>query len=492
MSKIVCNLELNSNKIFFIRINITYSPQKQDVMNGSSYRSKHIDVHKQEIERAIEQKDWMRLKHIISKWQAPDIADLLREIEPDARIIIFRLLPNQLQSDVFSELDNYMQEDLLKQMKERTIKQVLMELEPDERTQVFEDLPPDLTRKLLNMLEPDERREALKLLGYPESSVGRLMTPDYIALKKHWTIQKALNHIRQWGKDAETINMVYVIDDDWKLLDDIPIRRIILADPGQSVEDIMDYHFVYVNVTADQEEAIKLFDKYDLVALPVTDNEGHLLGIVTVDDIIDALHEEQTEDFMKFSAIETKPAELDYMTRLKDIPLSKIYKSRITWLLALLVMDLITGGIIQGFENTIAKYVVLVTFLPVLVDTSGNAGSQSATLLIRALALGTVQMRDWLKLIGRELLVALALGITMGVGISIMGIVRGKSWKIAEVVVIAMIVNVVVGSLIGVVLPFIFTKLKKDPATASTPLITTLADIIGTAIYLGIATVMLS
>ena len=431
------------------------------------------------------------LKDVISTWHAADIADLFREIDVKDCAMILRLLPQKLQSEVFSCLDSDIQEAILKSLANEHIKSIIMELEPDDRTELFEEMPPELTRKLINLLSPEEKKIALQLLGYPKDSVGRLMTPDYVALKDHWTVEKAMEHIRKFGKDAETIDMVYVVDDEWHLLDDIPIRRLILANPKQTVRSIMDHQSVSIVANSDQEEAIKIFEKYDLVALPVTDSEGHLLGIVTVDDIIDALREEQTEDFTKFSAIEPKHVGLDFITRLKEVPLRKIFRARITWLLTLLIMDLITGGIIQGFENTIAKYVVLVTFLPVLIDTAGNAGSQSATLVIRALALGTVKLRDWAYLLGKELLVAGALGVTMGLGISIMGIIRGRSILIAQVVVLAMIINVIVGSLIGVLLPFIFIKLKKDPATASTPLITTLADIIGTGIFLGIAYLML-
>jgi len=444
-----------------------------------------------EVEELIKNKRWRVLKDIISTWHAADIADLFREIDAKDRAIILRLLSQKLQSEVFSYLDSDIQEGILKSLANDHIKSIIMELEPDDRTELFEEMPPELTRKLINLLSPEERKVALQLLGYPEDSVGRLMTPDYVALKDYWTVEKAMEHIRKFGKDAETIDMVYVVDDKWHLLDDILIRRLILANPDQTVRSIMDHECVSITANSDQEEAIKVFEKYDLVALPVTDSEGHLLGIVTVDDIIDTLREEQTEDFTKFSAIKADNVGLDFITRIKEVPLRKIFRARIAWLFTLLIMDLITGGIIQGFEETIAKYVVLVTFLPVLVDTAGNAGSQSATLVIRALALGTVKMRDWAYLLGRELLVAGALGVTMGLGISIMGIIRGRSILIAQVVVLAMIINVIVGSLIGVLLPFIFIKLKKDPATASTPLITTLADIIGTGIFLGIAYLML-
>ncbi|MCD6079843.1 MAG: magnesium transporter [Candidatus Omnitrophica bacterium] len=451
----------------------------------------HICLLKPGIEKLIKNKDWKAIKEAISILHPSDIADLFEELDIKYSVVLLRLLPSQLQSEVFSELDSELQLQILNNLTAEDVKSIITELDPDDRTELFEDLPPRLTRKLLNILPPEERKEALQLLGYPENSVGRLMTPDYVALKKNWTVDKAIEHIRRYGKDAETINMVYVVDEGWHLIDEIPIRRLILADKNQTVESLMDYHFVSIDVNADQEEAIKLFEKYNLVALPVTDSQGHLLGIVTVDDIIDAIREEQTEDFTRFSAIKTKAVDLDLFTRLREIPLRKIFRARITWLFFLLIMDLIVGGIIQGFQETIAKYVVLVSFLPVLVDTAGNAGSQAATLVIRALALGTVKLKDWAFLLGRELLVAGALGTAMGAGISIMGIVRGKSIAIAQVVVLAMIVNVIVGSLIGVLLPFIFTRFKKDPATASTPLITTLADIFGTAIYLGIAYLML-
>lgn len=444
-----------------------------------------------EVKKLIKNKHWRVLKEVISTWHASDIADLFREIDAKDCALILGLLPQKLQAEVFSYLDSDIQEEILKSLASDHIKSIIMELEPDDRTELFEEMPPKLTRKLINLLSPEERKVALQLLGYPEDSVGRLMTPDYVALKDYWTVEKAMKHIRKFGKDAETIDMVYVVDDKWHLLDDIPIRRLILANPEQTVRSIMDHKFISITTNSDQEEAIKVFEKYDLVALPVTDLEGHLLGIVTVDDIIDTLREEQTEDFTKFSAIEADSVGLDFITRIKEVPLRKIFRARIAWLFTLLIMDLITGGIIQGFEETIAKYVVLVTFLPVLVDTAGNAGSQSATLVIRALAVGTVKIGDWAYLLGRELLVAGALGVAMGFGISIMGIIRGRSILIAQVVVLAMIINVIVGSFIGVLLPFMLTKAKKDPATASTPLITTLADIIGTGIFLGIAYLML-
>ena len=444
-----------------------------------------------EIKELIKTKKWEKVKQKLTELLIPDIADILRKSNGNETLFILRLLSAQKQSEVFSELDLKTQLHLIETVDDKELKQIIEELNPDERTDLFETLSPKLTQRLLNLISNDKKKEILKFLGYPENSVGRLMTTEYVAIKINWTIKKAVEHIREWGKDAETIDMVYVVDDDWKLLDDIPIRRILLAKEELSVKDIMDHHFVAINVFQDQEDAIKLFRKYNLVALPVIDSEGYFLGIITVDDILDVLQEENTEDFAKLGAVDVDTKDLNFITNLKEVSIKTIYKSRITWLFALLIMDLLTGGIIQSFEETIAKYVVLVTFLPVLVDTAGNAGSQSATLIIRAMALGTVQKKDWLFLLGKELLVATLIGLTMGAGISIMGFIRGKSWVLAMVVVISMIVNVIIGSLIGILLPFIFSKFKKDPATASTPLITTLADIIGTGIFLSIAYLIL-
>ncbi len=443
-----------------------------------------------EIIELIREKNWHALKDVLSLWPAPDIADLIASLKDPDVVILFRLLPRHLQSEVFAEFDPDTQLTLIKNLTDEQVKSLMSELAPDDRTELFEDLPPELIQRALNLLSPEDRRETLLSLGFPENSVGRLLTPDYVAVFSHWTVKQALEHIRKNGVDAETINTVYVVDEKNRLLDDIPLRRVILAAPEEKVESLMDNTVISVEATVDQEEAARIMQRYDLLALPVVNNEGVLLGIATIDDILDVLRDEQTEDITKISGIHPGKIDLTFITKLREVPLRLLYRSRVVWLLTLLIMDLITGGIIHGFSELLAKYVVLVTFLPVLVDTAGNAGSQSATLVIRALAVGTVKIKDWLYLLGKELLISTALGLTMGLGISIMGFIRGGI-KVAPVVVLAMVVNVIVGSAIGISLPFIFTKLRRDPATASTPLITTLADILGTAIYLGFAYLIL-
>ncbi|MBC7190083.1 magnesium transporter [Candidatus Aerophobetes bacterium] len=443
-----------------------------------------------EIRKLIKDRDLVGLKEFLKEAYPSDIAEILEEMPEHEALILFRLLPQEKAADVFAELEPAKQESLLRQFTSQEIKELVLELDPDERTKLFEELPGQLTQKLLDTLPPKQRKKALEILAYPENSVGRLITPNYVSVLPHWTVGEAIEHIRREGKKAQTVDMIYVVDEKGQLLDDIPIKSFIFADPEEKVDSLMDRHFVSIMASEDQEEAVKLVKKYNLVALPVTDSRGVLIGIVTIDDILDVSEEENTEDFQKIAAVTPETGGVGFITNLLEVSLSKLYKMRITWLVVLLFVNIITGGIIGFFEETIVKYVVLVTFLPVLIDTGGNAGAQSATLMVRAIALGNVKLNDWIKLLGKEFLISGALGFTMALGVSVIGIVRG-GLKIALVVSTAMLLNVVIGSTIGMSLPFIFTKLKKDPATASTPLVTTICDIAGTGIYFLIAALFL-
>jgi len=443
-----------------------------------------------EIKELIENKKWYDIKEVLSEWPSPDIADLIESLDDENKIIIFRLLPKDIAAEVLIELGPDTEKKLIEKLTNRQIKEIINELSTDDRTGLFEELPDNVVERLLELLSPEEKNESLSILSYPENSVGRLITTEYLSLKPEWYVEEAIDHIRRVGNDVETIDIAYVVDNKKNLLGLLSIKDILLAKPKTQIKDIMEKEIVFINVMEDQEKAANLMKRYDLSVLPVVDNNNKLIGIVTIDDIVDVIEEEQTEDFTKISSIHANIKELEQITDLLSAPFRKLYKSRIFWLFALLIMDIFTGGIIISFEETIAKYIILTAFLPVLVDTAGNAGSQAATLVIRAMALGTVTAKDWIKLLLKEAIVATLLGISMALGISIMGFIRGGT-KIATVVVISMFVNVFVGSLIGVILPFIFAKLKKDPATASTPLITTFADIFGTAIFLAIAKTIL-
>ena len=385
------------------------------------------------------------------------------------------------QSEVFSELDSTIQEDILANFADRQLKVLINKLDPDDRTSLFEDLPGKLVQKLINFLEKKERLEALELLGYPEDSVGRLMTPEYVAVRPDWSIQQAFHHIKEYGRDAETIDMIYVVDDQWKLLDDIPIRRFILADNDKTVKDIMDYFFVSIEANEDQEHAYNLVKKYNATVLPVVDKEGILLGIVTVDDLIDVGEEEVNEDFQKASAI--SPIEESYYS----VSSLVLYKKRVVWLLILLITDFFSSSIIAHFENAIKAVVALAFFIPVLIDSGGNIAAQSSTLIIRALATGELTVHNWFKVVKKELFIGLMIGITLGLILY----VRGFFWRggpsIGMVVGLSMVAITILSNLLGSVLPIILTKFKLDPAIISSPLLTTVVDSLGLLVYFTLA-----
>jgi len=437
-----------------------------------------------EVEDLIERKDWNALKEALSEIDVHDIAELLENLDEKEAVIVFRLVSKDKASDVFAELDPSLQEYLLKHIVGKELKDLLEDLSPDDRTALFEDLPGRMTQKLLNILPPEERKESLQLLGYPEESVGRLMTPDYVAVRPHWTIEKAIDHIKKRGRDAETINMIYVVDDRWKLVDDIPIRRFLLAEPGQSVADIMDHKFIAINALKDQEEAYQVIKKYNLNVLPVVDGEGILLGIVTVDDILDVIEEEVTEDFQKASAI--VPIEESYYA----VGIGTLYKKRAGWLMLLLVADFLSSSVIAHFQDALQAVIALAFFIPVLIDTGGNIASQSSTLIIRALAMGELTIRKWFSVVKKELVIGLMLGLTLGLVLYI----RSFFWRggptVGMVVGMAMMAISLWANLLGSLLPIVLTRFKLDPAVISSPLLTTVVDSTGLLIYFSLARVV--
>ncbi|MCD7969042.1 MAG: magnesium transporter [Alistipes sp.] len=437
------------------------------------------------IRELIENKSWKLLKQELNLLEPHQAAELITASSDTDGIIIFRLLNRELAKDTFANLELDEQETIIELLASdgRKLSELLNDLDPDDRTAFFEELPGKVSQRLMQMLSASERETATTLLGYPEESIGRLMTPDYVAVKPHFTIKQAFDHIRRYASKSETINIIYVVDDRWNLIDALSIEVLLLADPDCHIEDIMDHRYIALNATDDQEEAVKAFSESDRVALPVIDSSGTLLGIVTVDDVFDVVQEESTEDFQRFGSIS------DAIVNPIKARVGMLYKQRIIWLLALVFMNIFSGALLANFENVIAAVVSLVFFLPLLIDSGGNAGSQSATLMIRAIALGDVQMKDWVKLIGKELAVSLLLGVTMALGVSIIASFRAP--EVVLVVAVTMVLTVMSGSLIGMLLPFVFTKLKLDPATASAPLITSICDILGVFIYFSVATMLL-
>ncbi len=429
----------------------------------------------------IKNEAWASLKTELAKLDVPGIITLIERSNELQSTILFRFLPREEAKNVFHELHPRKQKEIIDGLAHHAtlLTNLMNDMEPDDRTALFEELPGKVAQQLMQLLSVENLQQTTRLLGYPEESIGRLMTPKYVAVKSHFSVEETLQHIRHFGKDAETLGMVYVVDKQWQLVNDLRIRDILLADPEEKIENLIEHKPVVLSAFDDQETAVQVFQDYNRVALPVVDSSNTLLGIVTVDDILDVAEEEQTEDFQRFAAVQ------DAIISPLQATITFLYKKRIGWLMALVVMNVFSGYAMSRFESVIEGMVSLIFFLPLMIDSGGNAGSQSATLMIRALAKGDVHGRDWAYLLGKELAVSLLLGTTMALGVSIVA-----SWRAPDIIpVLALTMTIVVmaGSMIGMLLPFIFTRLRLDPATASAPLITTIADISGVLIYFSMA-----
>ncbi len=424
------------------------------------------------------------LRIFLAAQPAPEIAELITALNASDQILVFRLLPRNLADDVFSLLEYPSQNLLLGNMAQDETRRILSALSPDDRTALFEELPASVLQRLLNLLSDKERKQALSLLSYPKDSVGRLMTNRYVSACEEWTVARTLEHIRAKGNDSETVMMVYITNEKGVLVDDLRLRKLILADPTTLISDLMDRQYVALHSLQDREDAVMVFKKYDLYALPVVDSAGILLGIVTNDDILDVSEAEATEDFHKVVAI--RPLSAGYL----KTPLSTLYRSRMPWLVTLVFVSIFSGAGIAHFDKLIGSFVALVFFLPLLIASGGNAGSQSATLIIRGMALGELTLTDFFKVFWRELLVSLNLGLSMAAAVFLLAWWRGGI-HIGMVAALSMTLIVVTGSLIGMALPFVLRRLKVDPAVASSPLVASLADILGVLIYLGIASALL-
>ena len=447
-----------------------------------------------EIQSLIAERKLSILKEILSDWSPADIADLIIDLSEQEQVIIFRLLSNELAADTFEHLEVETQKELLKAMAQSEVAAILNEMSPDDRTALLEELPSAAAKQLIRLLSADERRIAQTLLGYPENSVGRLMTPDYIAVRPEWTIKETLKFIRENAEDKETLNVVYVIDEKGKLLDDIKLKDFILAEPKEEVADIMDGNFVALNVHDDQEDAVEVFKKYDRIALPVVDKFNVLIGIVTVDDVLDVAEEEATEDIHKLVAVEA------FEEPFPTIPLLEMVKKRAVWLTILFIAQILTAIVMGYFESEISKAIVLSIFIPLIISSGGNSGSQAATLVIRAMAVGEITLNDWWRIMQREILSGLIIGLILG----LLGFLQvallasfstaiGVHWILIGITISISIIGIVLwGTLSGSMLPFILKRLGADPATSSTPLVTTIVDIVGLIIYFTVAIIILS
>jgi magnesium transporter len=452
-----------------------------------------------EIKNLIDSRNFGALREVFEDWPPADVAEVLLDMPEHEQVIIFRVLPHALAADAFEYFDVDAQQQLLRGMAQEQVVGILNEMSPDDRTALLEELPSAAARQLMQLLTPEERRVAQSLLGYPEDSVGRLMTPDFIAVHADWTIKEVLDYVRENGRDSETLNVIYVVDDRGKLLDDLRIREILLQPLASRVSDLMDGNFVALRAGDPQEDALIVFRKYDRTALPVTDSNGVLVGMVTIDDMLDVAEEEATEDIQKFGGMEA--LEEPYMR----VPLLAMVSKRAPWLAVLLVGEMFTATAMAYYETEIAKAVVLAVFLPMIISSGGNSGSQASTLIIRAMALGEVTLQDWWRVMRRELSAGALLGLVLGaIGTarvvlwSVIGQrylhrpVYGEHWgQVAATVGITLVGVVLWGSVAGSMLPFALRRVGLDPATSSAPFVATLVDVTGVILYFSIALLIL-
>jgi len=447
-----------------------------------------------EIRSLIEARNFTGLRELFREWPPADVAEVIVDMPEDDRVIIFRVLPAALAADVFEYLDVDTQQSLLRCMAHEQVAAILNEMSPDDRTALLEEMPSAAARQLIQLLTPEERRIAQALLGYPEGSVGRLMTPDFVSVRENWTVKEVLDYVREHGQDSETLNFIYVVDERGKLIDDLRIRNFLLRPLDTRVDEIMDRNFVHLTVNETQEEALNIFRKYDRAALPVVDSNGALVGIVTQDDMLDVAEEEATEDIQKLGGMEA--LDEPYTT----IPFVRMVKKRATWLILLFLGERLTATAMQGYNSEIERAAILAMFLPLIISSGGNSGSQATTLVIRAMALGELRLRDWFRVVRKELLSGVSLGLILGT----IGFFRITLWQylhifnygpyhwlVAVTVGVALVGVVLWGTLSGAMLPFLLRRCGLDPAASSAPFVATLVDVTGLVIYFNVALVIL-
>lgn len=433
------------------------------------------------------------LRSVLLQWSLQEAADALVQLPVADQASVLRILPTRAAAAVFEYLATPAQRALIPAMSQDDLAALLNDMAPDDRTLFLSELPTYATHELLTLLGPAERAEAERLLAYPADSVGRLMTTEYVAIRAEWTVQHVLDHVRVHGRDSETLNVLYVIDERGALIDDVRARELLIVPVTTRVADILNRRFVALSAADDQRAAIEVFRREDRTALPVLDEHGILIGIVTVDDVLDAAQEMATRDLQRFGGSEA--LEEPYMA----ISTARMIRKRAGWLVVLFLGEMLTATAMGFFEQEMARALVLALFVPLIISSGGNSGSQASTLVIRALALGEVSLRDWWKVARRELAAGLALGGILGTigfsriaGWTLFTDLYGPHWLLVAVTVGLALVGVVLwGALVGSMLPFGLRRLGFDPATSSAPFVATLVDVTGLVIYFSVALAVL-
>ncbi|MCF7907529.1 MAG: magnesium transporter [Candidatus Omnitrophica bacterium] len=439
------------------------------------------------IERLIEEKKYSGIKSLLPR-HPEDIAELISQFSiPAHKLFVFRLVPYSKAVDVFEYLSTEEEEDMLKTLSSQEIRDILNEMSPDDRTELFEEVPAELAKRFINLLSPEERKVAVEFLNYPSESVGRLVTPDFVQLYESMTVAEALSHIREVGIEKETVYHCYVLDNQKRLIGIVSLKKLVLSNPETRISEIMfNKDVIKVTASTDKEVAANIFKRYDLLVLPVVDHNDKLLGIVTFDDLVDVLEEEATEDFERIAAV--VPVEKPYL----EANFFELLWKRSFWLIVLVVLESTSSLVMKNYGGVIQRWIALSFFLPVLIATGGNAGMQSAMMIIRGLTIGDIKVKDFFRVVFRESLLGLSIGLILAlVGLARVFIQEGGDWLLSISVGVAMGITVMFAAVIGASLPIIFRKLKLDPALMSGPLITTIVDVVGVFIYFEIARLIL-
>ena len=447
-----------------------------------------------EIRELIEQRNFSALQRIFNDWLPVDLAELISDLPENEQAVLFRLFPKDVATETFEYLDFDAQQNLLTALTKKHVTHILNSMSADDRSALLEELPGTVVQELLKLLSFKEFKIAKTLLAYAEGSVGRLMSPDYLSVKKDWDINQVLDYIRIYGHESETLNVIYVVDDNGKLKGELLARTLLLSTPDKKVSDIIaEEKIITLTASQDQADALEAFKRYDSVALPVVDSNGYLIGVVTVDDMLDVAEEEETEDIQKFGGIEA--LEEPYI----DLPIPQLIKKRAVWLVILFIGEMLTASAMAFFQDEMAKAIVLATFIPLIMSSGGNSGSQAASLIIRSLSLGEITIRDWWKVMRRELISGLALGCILGaIGVfrvliwaSVLGHLNTQWLYISFTIGISLVGIVMFGTLTGSMLPLLLKRLGLDPAVSSAPFVATLVDVTGIVIYFSVASLIL-
>lgn len=428
---------------------------------------------------------YAKLKEEINEENAPNLAEFFEEIPEDKRILVFRLLTKDNAAETFAYMDSDMQEEIVNSVTDNEVETIINELSVDDAVDFLSELPANVVTRVLKSVSEDRRKTINRFLNYPEDSAGSIMTIEFMAIHQDYTVGKAMELIRKTGIDKETIYTCYVVDSRKKLVGVVSLRNLLLSNDEEKVSDIMEDDVIFVRTLDDQEDTANIFKKYNLIALPVVDNEQRLVGIITVDDIVDVIEEENTEDIEKMSAL--LPSEDQYL----KTSVFTLSKNRIIWLLVLMISGTLSSAIISGYNSVLSSSVILAAFLPILMDTGGNAGSQASTLIIRGMAIGEIEMSDVLSVVWKELRVGAICGVVLGFVNFIRILALGGTPMAVNITVsISLAITVVVSKTIGCMLPMLAKKLKFDPAIMAGPLITTVVDSVSLVIFFNVAKIL--